>query len=327
MTKQYALSQHFSANSPLVYGCMGLGGGWTQNPINKEDIAQAHQAIDTALESGISVFDHADIYTFGKAEQVFGEVLTQRPELREQIVLQSKCGIRFSEGNTPNRYDFSAEWITQSVDNILKRLQTEQLDVLMLHRPDPLMDAEKVAQVFEQLQQAGKVKHFGVSNMSAPQMSVLQASLKTPLVCNQLEISLSHLDWLEQNVVANCQGQAASNLVAGTLEYCQLNKVQVQAWGSLSQGLFTGKPADNNSLNAQIIAQTSALVQNLANLYQVSSEAIVLAFIMRHPAAIQPVIGSTNPARIRASAQASNITLSREHWYQLYVTARGNNLP
>ena len=324
MTKQVPLANHLENCSSIVFGCMGLGGGWDQNPINKEDLKVAHNAIDAALESGINLFDHADIYTFGKAEQVFGKVLTERSELRQQIFLQSKCGIRFADSSGPKRYDFSSTWIMDSVDNSLARLGIEQLDVLLLHRPDPLMAPDEIAKTFDKLQSAGKVNHFGVSNMSAPQMSLLQSATQQPLVCNQLEISLSKLDWLEQNVVANTAGIPTSNFVAGTVEYCQLNRAQLQAWGCLSQGLFTGK---NIQPEACHIQRTADLVKQLAAEYQTSPEAIVLAFIMRHPAQIQPVIGSTNSERIKACSAAADINLSREHWYQLYVSARDQELP
>ena len=320
----YPLARYVKHNSPLLFGCMNLGGGWNQNPISKADIQQAHQVIDTALDAGICVFDHADIYTFGKAEQVFGLVLQQRPELRTQITLQSKCGIRFADANTPQRYDFSAAWIEQSVNNILTRLQTEQLDILLLHRPDPLMQPEEVADVFARLQQAGKVKHFGVSNMQQHQMALLQDALSTPLVANQLELSLSHLVWLDEGTTAGCSGEPGVNFSGGTIEYCQRNKVQLQAWGSLSQGLFSGADISGQP---QAVRATAELVTQLAAEHQVSREAIVLGWLMRHPARIQPVIGTTNLQRIKACAEATKVQLSREHWYALYLSARGRALP
>jgi len=320
----YPLARYVKHNSPLLFGCMNLGGGWNHNPICKADIQQAHEVIDAVLDAGICVFDHADIYTFGKAEQVFGQVLQQRPELRAQITLQSKCGIRFADANAVQRYDFSAAWIQQSVDNILTRLQTEQLDILLLHRPDPLMQPEEVAEVFARLQQAGKVKHFGVSNMQQHQMALLQDAMHSPLVVNQLELSLRHLAWLDEGTTAGCSGEPGVNFSGGTIEYCRRNQVQLQAWGSLSQGLFSGK--DVSSAPAHIRA-TAELVAQLAAEYQVSKEAIVLGWLMRHPAKIQPVIGSTNIQRIEACAQASKVQLSREHWYALYLAARGRALP
>ncbi|MDP2717016.1 aldo/keto reductase family oxidoreductase [Rheinheimera sp.] len=321
---KYPLAHYVNHNSALIFGCMSLGGGWSREPTSNADIQQAHTVIDAALDAGICLFDHADIYTHGKAEQVFGKVLQQRPQLREQISLQSKCGIRFADANTPQRYDFSSGWILQSVDNILSRLNIEQLDVLLLHRPDPLMQPEEVAAAFAQLQQAGKVKHFGVSNMQQHQMALLQDALATPLVANQLELSLSHLAWLDEGTTAGCSGEPGVNFGSGTIEYCRRNKVQLQAWGSLSQGLFSGKDVTDAAANIRV---TADLVAQLAAEYQVSKEAIVLAWLMRHPANIQPVIGTTNIQRINACTQATRVQLSREHWYALYLAARGRALP
>ncbi|KKO45900.1 aldo/keto reductase [Arsukibacterium ikkense] len=321
---RYPLASKLRQHSPLVFGCMSLGGPWNSNPLSAADITAAHQAVDAALEAGIRIFDHADIYTLGKAEQAFGKVLAQRPELRQLITLQSKCGIRFADKHGPQRYDFSAEWLSQSVDHILKRLQIEQLDILLLHRPDPLMQPEEVAATFGQLVQSGKVKHFGVSNMQQHQMALLQDALIDPLLVNQLELSLSHLAWLDEGTTAGCSGQPAVNFSAGTIEYCRRHKVQLQAWGSLSQGLFSGK---DTSKAAEPIRATARLVATLAAEYQVSPEAIVLGWLMRHPAQIQPVIGTINPSRIAACGQASQVLLSREHWYALYLAARGAPLP
>lgn len=320
----YPLASQLRQHSPLVFGCMNLGGGWNSNPLSAADIAETHQAVDAALEAGIRIFDHADIYTFGKAEQAFGRVLAERPELRQQLSLQSKCGIRFADRQSTQRYDFSAQWINQSVDNILSRLQIEQLDILLLHRPDPLMQPEEVAASFAQLIQSGKVKHFGVSNMQQHQLALLQDALVDPLLVNQLELSLGHLAWLDESTTAGCSGQPPVNFSAGTIEYCRRHKVQLQAWGSLSQGLFSGKDV---SKEPQHIRATAKLVQQLAAEYQVSKEAIVLGWLMRHPAQIQPVIGSINPTRISACGQASKVQLSREHWYALYLSARGAALP
>ena len=322
--KHYPLADYVSHNSPLVLGCMGLGGGWNKQAIGAPDINQAHQVIDAALDSGICVFDHADIYTLGKAEQVFGQVLRQRPELRQHMSLQSKCGIRFDDALGPKRYDASKRWLEHSVEGILQRLGIEQLDVLMLHRPDPLMEPEDVANAFNALQAAGKVAHFGVSNMQRPQMAFLQSAISQPLVCNQVELSLSHLAWLEQGVTGGSPTHSASNFVPGTIEYCRQHNVQLQSWGSLSQGIYSGRPLHDATAAVQ---QTARLVASLAADYQVSKEAIVLAWLMRHPANIQPVIGTTNVERIKACAQAPQLELTREQWYALYIAARGEELP
>ena len=322
--KALPLAKHLPNVSRLAYGCMGLGGNWDDQPIDQGHVQQAHEVIDASLEAGINFFDHADIYTFGKAEQVFGKVFAQRPELREQIYLQSKCAIRFDDAAGPKRYDFSPEWIRQSVDGILARLGTDYLDVLLLHRPDPLMEPESVAEAFNVLQASGKVRHVGVSNMQAHQMAHLQHFLDQPLVANQIEISLQRHDWLDEGVTAGHPTSTGVGFSSGTLEYCQLNQVQIQSWGSLCQGLYSGRDVSQADAATQA---TAALVAELAAQYQVSNEAIVLAFLTRHPAAIQPVIGTTNVARIQACAAASELVLSREHWYALYVTARGAELP
>ena len=320
----YPIENYFEQTSPLIFGCMGLGGDWQSKDYGSAEIRQAHQAIDSAVDGGIKVFDHADIYRMGKSERVFAEVLKQRPELGEQISIQSKCGIRVDDQHGPKRYDFSPTWIKQSVENILTRLEVEQLDALLLHRPDPLMEPEQVAQVFNQLTQEGKVKHFGVSNMTASQMMLLQAELDAPLIANQLELSLSHLTWLEEGITAGCAGLPGDNYSTGIVEYCRLHKVQLQAWGSLSQGIFTGVSTDGQ---AEHVKQTAELVAKLAFEYGTSPEAIVLAWLMRHPAKIQPIIGTVNPTRIAACCQATTVELTREHWYAIYVSARGQRLP
>ena len=301
---------------------MGLGGDWDNSPVSKDHRMQAHQFLDSALHSGINFFDHADIYTRGKAEQVFGEVLVQRPGLREKIYLQGKCGIRFAEGQVPNRYDFSRDWIVHSVENSLARLHTDYLDLLLLHRPDPLMAPEEVAEAFYQLHKAGKVNHFGVSNMNGHQIQYLQSFLHQPVVVNQLQMSLTHLNWLDEGVLVN-QGQAVS-FTPGTVEYCRSHNIQLQAWGCLSNGLFSGKDVQGES---DAIRATADLVSGFSKALGVSREAIVLAWLMRHPAGIQPVIGTTNARRIKACAEAEGIKLNREQWYQLYVSARGRMLP
>ena len=310
--------------SPIVYGCMGLGGGWNNNAIIKADIQQAHEVIDTALDNQINYFDHADIYTFGKAESVFGKVLAQRPELREKMYLQTKCGIRFEDSKGPKRYDLSAEWIKYSVDNSLKQLNAEYLDVLVLHRPDPLMRPAEIAETFQQLKAAGKVRFLGVSNMQQHQISALQRMLGEPLVVNQIEMSLQKHAWVDETVYAGNQDGKDINFTPGTLEYCNQHNMQIQAWGSLCQGIYSGIATTEQPTAVQ---QTSQLVATLAAEYHTSPEAVLLSWLMQHPSQIQPVIGTTNLERIKACAKATNVSLSREHWYALYVSAKGHELP
>ncbi len=312
----------FPSASKLVYGCMGLGGNWDQSQPTSEHVAQAREVIDTALENHITVFDHADIYTLGKAEAVFGSVLKEAPALRDNMILQSKCAIRFEDEHGPKRYDFSSKWITSSAENSLKRLHTDYLDILLLHRPDPLMELDEVCEALSHLKETGKIKQVGVSNMHSHQIAYLQQALDMPIVVNQVEMSLGFRDWVEEGMTTGSPENRAMGFAPGTLEYCMLNNVQLQAWGSLAQGRFSGGQfhEDNDK-------SVAALVSSLAADYETSPEAIVLAWLMRHPAHIQPVIGTTNPDRIRACAQASDITLTREHWYALLEASRGQEIP
>ena len=317
------ISTYFPSADTLVFGCMGLGGSWDASSTSTEQRQKDYQALDAALESGYRFFDHADIYTKGKAEQVFGDYLQHHAGLRDNLLLQSKCAIRFADEASVGRYDFSADYIRQSVEGSLRRLQTDYLDLLLLHRPDPLMQVDEVASVLQRLKEQGKVKHFGVSNFGWPQLQLLQNACPMPLVVNQLQMSLKQHQWLEQNVLTGMAEGASSFFSYGTLEYCQQHKVQVQSWGSLAQGLYSG----SGELTSAADQATATLVQQLAASYQCSPEAIVLAFLMRHPAGIQPVIGTTSPQRIRACREAVGLQLTREHWYALYVAARGHALP
>ncbi|MCZ8522797.1 MULTISPECIES: aldo/keto reductase [Paenibacillus] len=325
MNGTLALHHHGVEASRLVLGCMGLGGSWDREPFTQEHVKQAQEAVEAALAAGITMFDHADIYTMGKAEEVFGAVLKERPELRERILLQSKCGIRFEEGpGRPGRYDFSQEHILQSVDGILQRLGTEYIDILLLHRPDPLMEPEEVAEAFARLKSSGKVRGFGVSNMSGGQMRFLQSALDEPLLVNQLELNLAKLDWVDAGVHVNQAAGTGVSFPDGTLEYCRSEKVQVQAWGPLARGLFSGRDVSGEPESVQA---TAALVAELAEAKAVPAEAIVLAWLMRHPAGIQPVLGTVQPQRIAACAESLKVQLSREEWYSLYVSSRGQRLP
>ncbi|WP_391557716.1 aldo/keto reductase family oxidoreductase [Robertmurraya sp.] len=326
MDMKLPINESGLAASQLIYGCMGLGGGWNRDPIQSEHITQAHEIVEMALENGINMFDHADIYAFGKAETVFGQVLKEKPTLRENMIIQSKLGIRFpdEEKGVPARYDFSKTYILNSVDSILSRLNIDYLDVLLLHRPDVLMDAREVGEAFHQLKSSGKVRYFGVSNMSAGQIRLLQSHCNEKLVVNQLEMSLDKIGWLETGVHVNQVAARDNVFPEGTLEYCQLENIQLQAWGSLAKGIYTGRDLENAGEN---VKNTALLVQRFAEEKQVSREAIVLSWLMKHPAAIQPVIGTTNLARIQGCVEALKVTLSRDEWYNLYVSSRGVSLP
>ncbi|WP_159881272.1 aldo/keto reductase [Paenibacillus puerhi] len=324
--KQQPLAHWGIDTSRLVLGCMSLGGEWNHDPYTPADVKKAEEAIDAALSVGITMFDHADIYRMGKAEAVFGEVLKHNPGLRDLMVIQSKCGIRFAEGKMPHRFDFSKEHILASVDGTLQRLGIETLDILLLHRPDPLMEPEEVAEAIRVLRASGKVRRFGVSNMNVSQIRFLQQASPEPFVVNQLEMSLSRLDWLDQTIHVNQKAGAAVHFGEGLLEYCQTEHIQLQAWGPLSKGIFSGKPAAEAE---EHVRATAELVRQLALEKDTTPEAIVLGWLMRHPARIQPVIGTANAGRIRACADAGRQAelMTREEWYTLYISARGKAMP
>ncbi|WP_234318271.1 aldo/keto reductase [Streptomyces sp. NRRL S-244] len=307
----------------LLYGCMALGGGWDTDAYGPADIDEAEAAIEAALDSGIDTFDHADIYRRGKAEAVFGEVLARTPGLRERIVLQTKCGIRLADGDRPGIYDLRGSTIVRRVEESLGRLRTDSVDVLLLHRPDPLADPEDVAAALTSLREQGLVRRFGVSNMNAAQIARLQRHLAFPLVANQLEMSLDRRDWLEDGVLVNTPAAAAGGFPSGTVEYCLEYGVRLQAWGALAQGRFTGRQESPDE------HATARLVRELADAKGTTPETVLLWWLQRHPARIAPVVGSGRPERIRACRDAAlrEPDLTHEEWYDLWLTARGAPLP
>lgn len=270
--------------------------------------------VDTALEHAINFFDHADIYGKGRCEELFGQVLT--PSLREKIILQSKCSIRPGIA-----FDFSKEHILNSVDGILKRLNTEYLDILLLHRPDTLMEPEEVADAFRILKESGKVRHFGVSNQTPMQMELLSKYCDEPLLINQLQLSIAHCPMINSGINANMYNDSGINRDGGVLEYCRLKDITIQAWSPFQYGMFEGIFLGNEKF-----AELNKVIDNLAEKYNVTNSAIAVAWILRHPAGIQTIVGTTNKDRIAQISKASEIRLTREEWYALYMAA-GNKLP
>ncbi|MFJ7164865.1 aldo/keto reductase family oxidoreductase [Streptomyces globosus] len=308
----------------VLYGCMGLGGSWSAEPYGPADVDAAEAAVRAALDAGITAFDHADIYRHGKSEAVFGEVLARDPGLRGRITVQTKCGIRLPEGGLPGMYDLRGKSILRRVEESLARLRTDVIDVLLLHRPDPLADPDDTAEALESLRRQGLVRQFGVSNMGAAQIAALQARLGVPLVANQLEMSLHSRDWVEAGVLLNTPQAAANGFPFGTLEFCREHGIGLQAWGALAQGRFTGRqetPAER---------ATAALLSRLAEEKGTTPETVLLWWLMRHPAGIAPIVGTSDPARIRAcrdAARRPTPDLTHEEWYTLWTTARGTPLP
>ena len=287
-------------------GCMRI--------VELENADAVKSWVDTALENGINFFDHADIYGKGRCEELFGQVLT--PSLREKIILQSKCSIRPGIA-----FDFSKEHILNSVDGILKRLNTEYLDILLLHRPDTLMEPEEVADAFRILKESGIVRHFGVSNQTPMQMELLSKYCDEPLLINQLQLSIAHCPMINSGINANMYNDSGINRDGGVLEYCRLKDITIQAWSPFQYGMFEGIFLGNEKF-----AELNKVIDNLAEKYNVTNSAIAVAWILRHPAGIQTIVGTTNKDRIAQISKASEIRLTREEWYALYMAA-GNKLP
>lgn len=269
--------------------------------------------IDTSLSHGANFFDHADIYGGGKSEEVFGKALT--PLMREKIFIQTKCGIR------KGQFDFSYEHIVNSVDGSLKRLGTEYIDVLLLHRPDALAEPDEVAEAFDYLKASGKVRHFGVSNQNPYQMQLLQSSLDMPLCANQLQFSIMHTPMIQSGINVNMYNDSGVNRDGGVLDFCRLNKITIQPWSPMQYGFFEGCFIDNEKF-----PELNKKLEEIGNKYGVSKTTTAFAWILRHPAKMQPVTGTTNLNRLADCLKATEILITREEWYEIYRAA-GNILP
>ncbi len=270
--------------------------------------------IDTSLSHGANFFDHADIYGGGNSEAVFGKAM--KAWKREDLIIQTKCGI------VPGvMYDFSYDHIIESVNGSLKRLDTDYIDVLLLHRPDVLMEPEEVARAFSELKASGKVRHFGVSNQNPMQMALLSRALDMPLCANQVQFGIMHTPMVQAGVHVNLMTDSAVNRDGGVLEYCRLHDITVQPWSPMQYGFFEGCFVDNDKF-----PELNAVMERIAEKYAVSKTTVAIAWILRHPAKMQPVTGTTNRTRLVDSFKAADIRLSREEWYAIYKAA-GNTLP
>lgn len=268
-----------------------------------------------ALECGIHMMDHADIYGSGHCEELFGNVLKKEPGLRHKMIIQSKCGIR------KDFFDFSKEYILEATDHILKRLQTDHLDVLLLHRPDALMVPEEVADAFNALHKAGKVLHFGVSNQNPAQIELLQNAVSQKLIINQLQFSCAHTGMLDNGIHVNMTDAPSVNHDGSVLEYCRNKQITIQTWSSLQYGFFEG-----SFLGNERYAKLNEVLMRIAKEYDVDAAAVAIAWILRHPAKMQAILGTTKISHLRSIVKASEIELSRPQWYEIYQAA-GNRLP
>ena len=293
----------------LALGCMRLAGA---------DRKQAAEFVSTALDLGLNFFDHADIYGGGKCESVFADIVKELNIPREKLLIQSKCGI------VPGKmFDFSKKHILEAADGILSRLDTDYLDVLLLHRPDALMEPDEVAEAFNILEDSGKVRHFGVSNHNPMQIALLNKYLgeDNPVLINQLQFSLTNTTMIDSGLNVNMENGAAVNRDDSVLDYCRLHDITIQPWSPFQYGFFEGCFIDNPKF-----PKLNEVLRSVAARYNVTPTGMAIAWILRHPAKMQPIIGSVNIDRIRQIAAASDVTITHDEWYELYRST-GKTLP
>jgi predicted oxidoreductase len=295
-------------NVPVIaVGCMRING---------VDRKTAERFVKTALDLGANFFDHADCYSGGDCESIFADAIGMNSSVREKIFLQSKCGI------VPGKmFDFSKGHILEAADGILKRLKTEYLDVLLLHRPDALAEPEEVAEAFDALYSSGKVRNFGVSNQDPYLIQLLQNYVKQPIIANQLQLSITNASLITQTMNMNMQDGMAVDRDNGVLNFCRLNSITIQPWSPFQYGYFEGTFIGNEKFQ-----KLNAKLDEIAEKYGVSAVTIALAWLLRHPANFQPVTGTMNAGRLGECVKAAGIRLSREEWYEIFLAA-GHRLP
>jgi predicted oxidoreductase len=313
--KKIMLGKSSISSTRLSYGCMRVSGTWDPATFTPELEKEGVKALLTAYDAGYTLFDHADIYGQGLCETVHGKVLRENPSLKAQTLLVTKCGIRWQGDPTPeatHRYDFSYDHIVWSTEQSLKRLGVDCIDLLLLHRPDFLADPPEIARAFSDLKKQGKVKEFGVSNFRPAMLMAVQSACPMPLIVNQVEIHPARLDCFTD----------------GTLDQCLADKISPMAWSPLAGGLFGdgGKP-DPKDLRAAEMTTLIEVLDKLAALHGVSRTVLVLAWLLRHPSGIIPVVGTIRPERIKDAAKADSFEMGRETWYQILLAARGEGLP
>lgn len=300
--------------SAIAFGIMRM---------NQLKVADAVTVLETAHDCGINYIDSSDIYGHGKSEEIFGEALAQSSLKRDDFYIQSKTGIYENEAldYKTTRYDFSKKHIIAAVDGILSRMKIDYLDSLLLHRPDALMDPAEIAAAFDQLQQEGKVRHFGVSNFNPMQVELLQAGLSQKLLINQLQVSVMHTGPIDFNIHTNMTDARSIDHDRGILDYSRLRHMTVQAWSPFQYGQIEG-----NFIGNPKFPEVNDALQKIADQKGVSKNAIAAAWILRHPAIDQVIIGTMTPAHIVDSAKGADIRLTAQEWYDIYLAA-GNDLP
>jgi predicted oxidoreductase len=299
----------------LAYGCWRIAGTWDPALVTPDKEAEGRAAVRAAFEAGYRLFDLADIYCDGVCERIFGEALQEHPEMRASILVATKCGIRKKgepKPEAPYRYDFSAAHIARSCEASLQRMALDTIDLYLLHRPDFLCAPDEVAGVFSKLKQAGKVREFGVSNFRPSQVTALQKACPMPLVVNQVEVSLARLEAFQD----------------GTLDQCLAEQITPLAWSPLGGGrLVDGGPIDLQTPDHAHRIHVRSVLESMARERGMSRQLIALAWLLKHPAGMIPIVGSTKPDRIRDALKAIEVDLTREEWYRLMEAARGQRLP
>lgn len=272
--------------------------------------------LDKAAELGINFVDHADIYAWKNvSEELYGQAITKSPQLKDKFIVQTKCGI------CRGYYDSSYEHIIESVNTSLKRMCLDQIDVLLIHRPDALMEPEEIAKAFDELQSSGKVKHFGVSNMNPSQIELIKTCVKQPLIADQVQMSIAHAPLIDAGIHVNMLDDHATMRDGNLMNYAMCNNITIQCWSILQIGLRDGSFLDNPAYE-----KLNEVLDRLARQYGVTKSAIALAWLLRHPAKMQPIAGTANPIHLEELSHAFNFTLTRPEWYELYLAA-GRNLP
>ena len=300
---EYFTLPHTHLNvSRLALGCMRIA---------DKSVEEVEELVITALHSGINFFDYADIYGGGQSEKLFGEVLKKHPELREKMIIQTKCGIVPGK-----RYDFSKEHIIESVNKSLERLHTHYVDILLLHRPDALCDPKEVAEAFDELYESGKVKYFGVSNHTPLQIQLLQKYINQPIIINQLQLSIVHSVMIDSGLNMNMKENWAQDKDGGVLDFCRLNDITIQPWSVVQASWAEGTFLDNPHYQ-----KLNDVMESLAKEYNVTKGAIAIAWLLRHPACMQPILGTTSCKHLKELVEASHITLTRQQWYDLYLAS------
>ena len=290
----------------IAVGCMRISGK-SENEVEN--------FIKTAIENGLNFFDHADIYGGGKCEEIFSKAIHMNDDIREKIIIQTKCGI------TNGMYDFSKEHIKEAVEGSLKRLNTDYIDILLLHRPDALCEPEEVAEALNELHTSGKVRYFGVSNHNPYQIKLLQKYMTQPIVANQMQFSITNCSMVDVGLNVNNENDRALDRDGNVLDFCRFNDITLQAWSPLQSGFFGGVFIDDPRYK-----ELNDMLQQVANEYNTTKTAIAVAWIARHPAHIQTVTGTTNIKRLTECAKGAEIEISRKEWYDLYKSAGKNIL-